>query len=306
MKNVSRVYSAPAKHWVGDGFPVSSVFTYNQSYKNISPFLLLDYAAPFHFEPNLNRHPRGVGEHPHRGFETVTIAYQGEVTHKDSHGGGGTIKAGDIQWMTAGSGVMHEEFHSANFSRQGGTFEVVQLWVNLPAKDKMTAPRYQAITAAEIPIIPLADEAGQARIIAGEFAEKHINPNNGIAEKPSSCTKGIASTFTPLNLWDLQLNAGKTCILTIPHTHNLLLLVLQGHIIINHQEHAHQAQLVCFEQGEEDVTISTKEYSKVLLLSGEPIDEPVVGYGPFVMNSEEEIRQAFIDVQTGRFGRIKA
>lgn len=305
MKKVSRIYSAPAKHWVGDGFPVSSVFTYNQSHKNISPFLLLDYAEPFYFEPNLSAHPRGVGEHPHRGFETVTIAYQGEVTHKDSYGGGGTIKAGDVQWMTAGSGVMHEEFHSAEFSKQGGTFEVVQLWVNLPAKDKMTQPRYQAITAEEIPTVTLSHDAGLARIIAGNFVEKSVSLNKEVVDEQTPLiTKGIASTFTPLNLWDLRIKANKTCQFAIPYSHNLLLLVLSGSILINHQDRAHQAQLVCFEQGGEDITIFSEQDSKVLLLSGEPIHEPVVGYGPFVMNSEEEIRQAFIDVQTERFGRI--
>lgn len=287
MKKVARVHSAPAKHWVGNGFHVHGMFTYNDRVTNLSPFLLMDYNSPRMFEPN-HGNPRGVGEHPHRGFETVTIAYQGEVSHKDSYGGGGTIKEGDVQWMTAGSGVMHQEFHSDEFSKAGGMFEMVQLWVNLPAKDKMTSPKYQAITSAEIPEVTLENEAGIARIIAGNFAE----------------TTGTASTFTPINMWDIRLNTGKQQVFTIPESHNLLLLVLEGTVLVNGEHVVRASQLVSFEKGGKDVEIEANTHAKILLLSGEPIDEPVVAYGPFVMNSEEEIRQAIMDVQTGRFGKI--
>ncbi len=287
MKKVARVHSAPAKHWVGNGFHVHGMFAYNDRVTNLSPFLLMDYNSPRMFEPNYGS-PRGVGEHPHRGFETVTIAYQGEVSHKDSHGGGGTIKEGDVQWMTAGSGLMHQEFHSEEFSKAGGMFEMVQLWVNLPAKDKMTTPKYQAITSENIPEVALTNEAGVARIIAGNFAE----------------TAGTASTFTPINMWDIRLNASKQQVFAIPESHNLLLLVLDGTVLVNGEHIVRASQLVSFEKGGKDVEIEANTDAKILLLSGEPIDEPVVGYGPFVMNSEEEIRQAIMDVQTGRFGQI--
>lgn len=287
MKKVARVHSAPAKHWVGNGFHVHGMFAYNDRVTNLSPFLLMDYNSPRMFEPN-NGSPRGVGEHPHRGFETVTIAYQGEVSHKDSYGGGGTIKEGDVQWMTAGSGLMHQEFHSEEFSKAGGMFEMVQLWVNLPAKDKMTTPKYQAITSADIPVVALNDEAGIARIIAGNFAE----------------TTGTASTFTPINMWDIRLNADKKQVFAVPESHNLLLLVLDGTVLVNDENVVRSSQLVSFEKGGKDVEIEANTDAKILLLSGEPIDEPVVGYGPFVMNSEEEIRQAIMDVQTGHFGQI--
>ncbi len=287
MKKVARVHPAPAKHWVGNGFHVQGMFAYNDRVTNLSPFLLMDYNPPRMFEPN-NGSPRGVGEHPHRGFETVTIAYHGEVSHKDSYGGGGTIKEGDVQWMTAGSGLMHQEFHSEEFSKNGGLFEMVQLWVNLPAKDKMTTPKYQAITAADIPVVTLPDDAGTARIIAGDFAG----------------TAGSASTFTPINLWDIRLNAGKKQVFAVPESHNLLILVLDGTILVNGESVTRAGQLVSFEKGGADVEVEANNDAKILLLSGEPINEPVIGYGPFVMNTEDEIRQAFMDVQTGRFGQI--
>lgn len=287
MKKVARVHTSPPKHWVGNGFHVHGMFAYNDRTTNLSPFLLMDYNSPRVFEPN-NGTPRGVGEHPHRGFETVTIAYKGEVAHKDSYGGGGTIKEGDVQWMTAGSGLMHQEFHSEEFSKAGGIFEMVQLWVNLPAKDKMTTPKYQAIASENIPVVTLADEAGIARIIAGDFAG----------------TAGTASTFTPINMWDIRLNAGKKQVFAVPESHNLLLLVLEGTVLVNGDEVVRSSQLVSFEKGGQDVEIEANSDAKILLLSGEPINEPVVGYGPFVMNTEDEIRQAIMDVQTGHFGQI--
>ncbi|OOR82998.1 pirin family protein [Moraxella canis] len=287
MKQVSKVYSAPNKHWVGDGFHVHSMFNYQETHKNLDPFLMMDYAAPQSFPANASTTHRGVGEHPHRGFETVTIAYQGEVEHRDSAGGGGVIGTGDVQWMTAGAGLMHEEFHSEAFSKAGGIFEMVQLWVNLPAKDKMTAPRYQAITKAQIPEVDLQG-AGIARLIAGEL----------------DGTQGAASTFSPVNLWDVRLKAGHQHTFTIPESHNLLVLVLEGTIQINEDHIARSAELVTFHRGGSDVKIVANNDAKILILSGEPLNEPIVGYGPFVMNSREEILQAMHDVQSGKFGQI--
>ena len=288
MKKVSQVWGAPAKHWVGDGFHVQSMFSYNDHNKNLDPFLLMDYNPPRHFEGGRSFDFRGVGEHPHRGFETVTIAYQGEVAHADSYGGGGTIGTGDVQWMTAGSGVMHEEFHSEKFSKEGGMFEMVQLWVNLPAKYKMTTPNYQAIQAANIPVVDLAEGAGIARIISGDF----------------SGTQGAASTFTPVNLWDVRLNANKGATFAVPESHNLIVLVLEGDVTFNGENQAKTGELVTFERGGKDVRIDAANDAKLLILTGEPINEPIVGYGPFVMNTQEEILQAIYDVQNGKFGRI--
>lgn len=288
MKKVANVYSAPAKHWVGNGFHVQSMFTYNDTDKNLDPFLMMDYNPPRHFDGGRKSDFRGVGEHPHRGFETVTIAYQGEVAHADSYGGGGTIGTGDVQWMTAGSGVMHEEFHSERFSREGGMFEMVQLWVNLPKAHKMTTPKYQAIKSADIPVVQLGDNAGMARIIAGEL----------------SSTSGVASTFSPINMWDVVLNASKVHTFAVPESHNLIILVLDGTVQINGEDIARRGELVTFERGGADVQIEANNNAKLLILSGVPLNEPVVGYGPFVMNSREEIIQAMRDVQAGKFGKI--
>ncbi|HBO38971.1 MAG TPA: quercetin 2,3-dioxygenase [Pasteurellaceae bacterium] len=288
MKKVANVHTAPEKHWVGNGFHVYSMFSYNDTDKNLDPFLLMDYNPPRHFDGGRKSDFRGVGEHPHRGFETVTIAYQGEISHQDSGGGGGTIGAGDVQWMTAGSGLMHQEFHSEKFSAQGGIFEMVQLWLNLPAKHKMTAPKYQAITAADIPLVKLTDDAGSACIIAGELAQ----------------TKGVARTFSPVNIWNVCMHAGKSHVFTVPESHNLIILVLEGTIQINHDAIARHSELVTFERGNADVQIEANNEAKLLILSGEPLNEPIVGYGPFVMNSREEIMQAFHDVKSGKFGKV--
>ncbi len=288
MKKVANVHTAPAKHWVGNGFHVQSMFSYNDTDKNLDPFLLMDYNPPRHFDGGRKSDFRGVGEHPHRGFETVTIAYQGEVAHADSYGGGGTIGTGDVQWMTAGSGVMHEEFHSERFSREGGMFEMVQLWVNLPKAHKMTTPKYQAIKSADISVVQLGDNAGMARIIAGEL----------------SSTSGVASTFSPINMWDVVLNTGKAHTFAVPESHNLIILVLDGTVQINGEDIARRGELVTFERGGADVQIEANNDAKLLILTGEPLNEPVVGYGPFVMNSREEIIQAIRDVQSGKFGRI--
>lgn len=288
MKQVAKVYAAPSKHWVGDGFHVHGMFNYQETHKNLDPFLLMDYASPEHFPANPREAHRGVGEHPHRGFETVTIAYQGEVEHQDSAGGGGIIGTGDVQWMTAGSGLMHEEFHSAEFSKTGGMFEMVQLWVNLPAKDKMTTPKYQAIDHANIPEVDL-DGQGVARLIAGEL--------DGII--------GAASTFSPVNLWDVRLDQGAEHVFTILENHNLLVLVRDGEVMINDEHTAHPSELVTFHRGGRDVKISATKAAKILILSGEPLNEPIVGYGPFVMNTRDEIVQAVQDVQSGKFGQIR-
>ncbi|MGQ0285607.1 pirin family protein [Pasteurellaceae bacterium 22721_9_1] len=289
MKKVANIHNAPPKHWVGNGFHVQSMFSYGDKDKNLDPFLLMDYNPPRYFDGGRKSDFRGVGEHPHRGFETVTIAYQGEVAHADSYGGGGIIGTGDVQWMTAGSGLMHEEFHSENFSQQGGMFEMVQLWVNLPKAHKMTTPKYQAIKSENIPVLELADSAGTARIITGEL-EGAIGP---------------ASTFSPINMWDVRMNAGKSHTFAVPESHNLIVLVLEGTVQFNGNEIAHRGELVTFEKGGADVQIESNNESKLLILTGEPLNEPVVGYGPFVMNSKEEILQAIKDVQMGTFGKIE-
>lgn len=286
MKKIANVFTAPPKHWVGDGFHVHGMFNYNQTGRNLDPFLMMDYAAPQHFAGNRTTDFRGVGEHPHRGFETVTITYQGEVEHKDSYGGGGVIGTGDVQWMTAGSGLMHQEFHSEKFSQEGGIFEMVQLWVNLPAKDKMTTPKYQAIESQAIPVVSFT--GGFARIIAGELDN----------------VQGTASTFTPINMWDVRLEAGATHTFAVPESHNLVILVLEGLVHINDDQISRNSELITFERGGDAVKIEANNESKLLILSGEPLNEPVVGYGPFVMNSVEEINQAVLDLRSGKFGQI--
>ncbi|OOF40694.1 quercetin 2,3-dioxygenase [Rodentibacter mrazii] len=292
MKKVANVFTAPEKHWVGNGFHVASMFSYNDKDKNLDPFLLMDYNPPKFFQggrrDNSEFDLRGVEEHPHRGFETVTIAYQGEVSHRDSHGGGGTIGTGDVQWMTAGSGVMHEEMHSEKFAKEGGLFEMVQLWVNLPAKDKMTTPKYQAIKSADIPVVKLPNDAGQVRVIAGELLE----------------TTGSASTFSPINMWDTTMNANATHTFSVPESHNVVILVLEGTIQVGGEAVARRGELVTFERGGADVLIESNNDAKLLILTGEPLNEPIVGYGPFVMNTREQIVEAFNDVQTGKFGRL--
>ncbi|MDK1703807.1 pirin family protein [Serratia rubidaea] len=284
MKKILGVYDSPQAHWVGNGFLVNSLFSYNELGSEMSPFLLLDHAAPTKFRETTGR--RGVGQHPHRGFETVTIVYQGEVEHRDSTGGGGVIGAGDVQWMTAASGILHEEFHSTAFSRRGGTVEMVQLWVNLPAKDKMAAPGYQTLLNQAIPQVPLADDAGQVRVIAGHFAG-HDGP---------------ARTFSPLNVWDMTLNAGHRTQLTVPEGHTLALVILHGAVLVNDEQIVRETQMVRLDRAGDSFTIEANNDVSLLLLSGEPIDEPIVGYGPFVMNSEAEIQQAFHDFNSGEFG----
>ncbi|SDH73026.1 hypothetical protein SAMN05428952_10274 [Nitrosomonas sp. Nm132] len=286
MKTILGVYDAPPLHWVGDGFPVRSLFSYRNHGKLLSPFLLLDYAGPADFTPT--EQPRGVGQHPHRGFETVTIVYHGEVAHRDSTGQGGVIGPGDVQWMTAGSGILHEEFHSEPFTRLGGRLEMVQLWVNLPAKDKMTAPHYQAILKTDIPVIMLPDEAGIVRVIAGNYL--------GHA--------GSARTFTPMNVWDLRLHQGKSAELSLPQDWRAALIVLHGAVSVNGESQVKAAQMVLLDRIGKMLSLAAQENVVALLLSGEPIDEPVVGQGPFVMNSQAEIDQAIADFNSGHFGQL--
>ncbi|MFN3495298.1 MAG: pirin family protein [Hydrogenophaga sp.] len=288
MKKVLAVHNAPPRHWVGDGFPVRSLFTYTGLGLQLSPFLMLDHAAPTHFPPAPR--PRGVGQHPHRGFETVTIVYQGELEHRDSTGAGGRIGPGDVQWMTAAGGIVHEEFHSRAFTETGGTMEMVQLWVNLPARDKMAAPGYQTLLDAQIPSVDLPDGAGRLRVIAGAF-EGH---------------KGPARTFTPIDLWDIRLQKDGRTRLKAPPGHTLALVVLRGTVMVNAEHVAREGQLVQFDRMGSGVDIEANGEATVLWLAGEPIDEPVVGYGPFVMNSEAEIRQAIMDFNSGKFGQVPA
>jgi redox-sensitive bicupin YhaK (pirin superfamily) len=283
MKKVLGVYSAPRPHWVGDGFPVRSMFSYDSHGKQLSPFLLLDHAGPIDFNPA--KKPRGVGQHPHRGFETVTIVYKGEVAHRDSTGQGGLIGPGDVQWMTAGAGILHEEFHSEAFTRSGGAMEMVQLWVNLPAKHKMTAPGYQAIRSTDIPVVALPDQASTVRVIAGSF-DGHAGP---------------AHTFSPMNVWDLRLAQNGVTELTLPDGWNSALIVLRGTVLVNGETVSRESQMVLLDASGSKVALEANNDAVVLLLSGEPIDEPIVGHGPFVMNSEEEIVQAFTDFKNGRF-----
>ncbi len=286
MKNILGIYDAPPSHWVGDGFPVRSLFSYRNHGKLLSPFLLFDYAGPADFAPAL--HPRGVGQHPHRGFETVTIVYRGEVAHRDSTGQGGTIGSGDVQWMTAGAGILHEEFHSESFTHSGGSLEMVQLWVNLPAKDKMTTPGYQAILNADIPTIALPENAGTVRVISGNY-QGHTGP---------------ARTFSPMNVWDLRLNQGKRTELSLPDGWSAALVVLHGTVSVNSDSVVQEAQAVVLDRPGSVIMLEAQADAVVLLLSGEPIDEPVVGQGPFVMNTQKEIDQAIVDFNSGHFGQL--
>lgn len=286
-KKVLGRFGNDRSHWVGDGFPVRSLFSYNSLGQHISPFLLLDYAGPRYFEPTEDR--RGVGQHPHRGFETVTIVYDGEVEHRDSAGNGGVIGPGDVQWMTAAGGIIHEEYHSPAFAKTGGPFRMVQLWVNLPAKDKMAAAGYQGITAEDIPAVDLAGGAGKARIIAGELAGE----------------KGPARTFTPINVWDVNLKADADVTLDLPESHTAILVVLGGHVTVSQPDgdgqQAGEAEALLLSRDGSSVHIHADGDATVLVLTGEPIDEPIAGYGPFVMNTEDEIRQAVDDYNSGRF-----
>lgn len=278
MKPIRQIVRNVPQHWVGDGFPVRSLFSVGDGN---DPFLLLDYAGPQAFSPA--EAPRGVGQHPHRGFETVTIIYQGELEHADSSGSRGSIGPGDVQWMTAASGVVHQEFHSERFTREGGTFEVVQLWVNLPAKDKMSRPRYQELSASTIPTVALPNDVGTVRVIAGELIG----------------TRGPAKTFTPINVWDVHLQGSTE--LAIPEGHHSLLVVQSGSVYVN-ETPVKAVELVAFERSGDSIRLAAETPTRLLVLTGEPIGEPIAAQGPFVMNTQEEIREAIRDYREGRMG----
>jgi redox-sensitive bicupin YhaK (pirin superfamily) len=288
MKRIVSIERGPSSHWVGDGFPVRTIFTFDSLGYRINPFLLLDYAGPAEFAPSDK--PRGVDEHPHRGFETVTILYQGELEHRDSAGNHGKLGPGDVQWMTAASGVLHEEKHSTEFTRQGGTLEMVQLWVNLPAKYKMNPPGYQTILNRQIPEAELPDGAGTVRVIAGEFGQ----------------IKGPARTFTPINLWDVRLKATHRTELTLPRGFTTALFVLRGDVGLADSERAAEMDLALLTREGDIVQLEARSDTALLVLNGALIDEPVAAHGPFVMNSKTEITQAIEDYHNGRLGRLAA
>ena len=286
MKTVLGVYKPGSTHMVGDGFPVRNIFPSQDLAEEISPFLLLDYAGPAAFPPT--DRPRGVGEHPHRGFETVTIVYQGKVAHRDSAGNAGTIGPGDVQWMTAASGVVHEELHETAWAKEGGTLQMIQLWVNLPQALKMSRPRYQTLLNEEIPQVHLGKQAGVLRVIAGEYRDR----------------KGPAKTFTPVHLYDLKLQTGSQIDLDLPDGFNAGLFVLSGKLVVNGKETVGEAQMaLCSPQGN-GVHLEAREETSVLVLSGEPIAEPVARMGPFVMNTQEELVEAVNDYRGGKMGHL--
>ena len=287
MKNILSIHRQGEGHWVGDGFPVHTIFHY-QEHPELSPFLLLDHAGPADFKAAQKQ--RGVGWHPHRGFETVTVVFDGEVDHEDTAGNGGRIRTGDVQWMTAGSGLLHKEMHSEAFTQSGGRFEVLQLWVNLPAASKMTAPGYQGIEDKDIPAVSLADGAGTVRVIAGEFGS----------------VQGPARTFTPINLLDVRLRAGKTLRLSLKDGYTASLYVMRGEVLLNGTEKASGTELVVLDRAGDEVTMEASADTVLLVMNGKPIDEPVAGYGPFVMNTPQQIQQAFKDFHAGRMGDIPA
>ena len=285
LKKIRYTYNSDQKHWVGDGFHVYGLLRPSEELnKFISPFIMLDYASPKEF--SITNQRRGVGEHPHRGIETVTFAYQGEVEHRDSSGGGGVIKPGDVQWMTAGKGIVHDEFHSEDFSKKGGVFEMVQLWINLPRKHKMTDPKYQEISSAVIPTISLGDKI-KLRVIAGNFEE----------------IKGPSSTFTKVNLYDIISKENKSISLKLEHGTNTVILIMSGELKVENKNFKDKDILI-FEREGSQIDLKVSDNFKGLILNGEPINEPIVAHGPFVMNTKEEIYQAYSDYQNGKMGRL--
>ncbi|HEY6083571.1 MAG TPA: pirin family protein [Chitinophagaceae bacterium] len=288
QKSIERIFPRPARPgMVGDGFRVYHLIPGpGISQQRISPFLMLDFNAEFDFGPS--DHIRGVDVHPHKGFETVTIAYKGSVAHHDSTGNSGVINPGDVQWMTAGAGILHKEYHEKEFSKKGGPFEMVQLWVNLPKKDKSTPAHYQAITAAEMGKVELPGESGVVNVVAGNF--------NGAA--------GPARTYSPVNLFDIKLKKDGELSTTVPADHNTAMLVVNGTVEVNGQKAAEHS-FILFKNDGEEINIKAGADSVLLLMSGEPINEPIVSYGPFVMNTEQEIHEAIRDFQTGKFGVLE-
>lgn len=288
MKVVVKVVEDLNPNWIGDGFPSRALWYYGEHGSALSPFLVVGYIGPFEFSPVKDGgRRRGVGAHPHRGFETVSIVYKGGVEHRDSTGQSGIIEEGEVQWMTAAGGVLHDEFHSEAFARSGGTFQMIQLWVNLPAKDKQTPPSYQAIVSGDIPVVAFPENAGEVRLIAGSYAER----------------TGPARTFTPMNVLDIRLRAGARVVLPARAGWNTAVAVLEGNVRVNGKP-AKEAQLVLLDAQGEGVKIETTGEAILLMLSGEPIDEPVIGQGPFVMNNQQEIIEAVADFSRGKFGNI--
>lgn len=284
------IVTAPREpHFVGDGFRVHNFIPsgFRLDMERMNPFIMLDYGSKFHFPPS--EQPRGVGVHPHRGFETVTIAYKGKVAHHDSAGNSGIIGEGDVQWMTAASGILHKEYHEENFSKTGGDFQMVQLWVNLPAKDKMSPPKYQGLTHDAISKYSLAGNAGTIEVIAGQYKD----------------VKGAASTFSPVHLLNGKLNQGAKADFSFPKSYNTCLLVVEGSIRVNGEEVVKTDHFALFENDAEDFTVEALENAIVLILSGEPIREPIAAHGPFVMNTRQEIIQAFEDFHSGKFGTLE-
>ena len=285
-KDIVGIYQPGSRHMVGDGFPVRNLFPSNDLDREVSPFLLLDYAGPQYF--GLTDHPRGVGEHPHRGFETVTIVYEGVVAHRDSAGNAGVIGPGDVQWMTAASGVVHEELHEKEFAKKGGTLHAIQLWVNLPRVSKMSMPGYQTILNTDIPAVELDGGAGRLRVIAGSFLGH----------------KGPARTFTPVELYDVRLRARNRTSFVFPEGHHALFFVLQGRVSVNGSQAAGEAELIVCTRNGSQVTVDAHEDSRLLVMAGEPIEEPIARYGPFVMNTKAELMQAVQDYQAGKMGHL--
>lgn len=288
MKTVNKIVKPQAPHFVGDGFLVHNFIpsVSGMSMKDMDPFIMFDYNSKHNFPPS--EIPKGVGVHPHKGFETVTIAYKGRVEHGDSSGGGGVIAEGDVQWMTAGSGVLHKEFHETAWSKNGGVFQMVQLWVNLPAAFKNTPAKYQAIANNSINTHNLGNNKGFIEIIAGDY--------NGI--------KGNASTFSPINMFNIKAKKGTLTDLTFPKNFTTLLLVIEGSIRVNSSEIVSTDHLVLMNKDGEDFSIEITDDAVVLVLSGEPLNEPIAHYGPFVMNTEAELQEAFKDFQAGKFGTL--
>jgi len=286
LKKLRGIQRSVDRHWVGDGFPVRTLFAYPNQGELLSPFLLFDYAGPTWFPATTSR--LGVGAHPHRGFETVTIVYAGEVEHRDSSGGGGRIGEGDVQWMTAASGIVHEEFHGREYAKRGGPFEMVQLWVNLPRKDKKAAPGYQAIEDRQIPVVPLPGALGSARVIAGELA----------------AARGPARTFTPMLVADLRMNGGRRTEIAVPDGWTTALVVLRGYLRVGGSEPIEEAEVGLFDRTGNGILIDEAIDARALLLGGQPIEEPIVGMGPFVMNSPGEIRQAMVDFEAERMRKL--
>lgn len=285
-KKIEKIVAPPPRHWVGDGFNVHGFFPHGPlTGERMSPFFLLDYNAKTDFPPR--EQPFGVGPHPHRGFETVTIAYKGKVAHHDSRGGGGVIGEGDVQWMTAGSGLLHKEYHEEEYNKAGGPFQMVQLWVNLPAKYKMTEPKYQAITNAEMGRVSLAN-GGEVEIIAGEF--------DGV--------KGPATTFSPVHLYNLKPKAGESIELSFPSGYTTAILAIEGSTTLNGSNKLPTNHLALFERDGESITVDAIEDSILLVMSGEPLNEPIAQYGPFLMNTQQEIAQALEDYRSGKFGYL--